>query len=563
MNKINIGTEIDLDDLLVSRMLIQANSGGGKSGLARKIMEQSYGIVPFIVIDYDGEYYTLKEKLSDVVVIGGHAADIPISLQAAALLPREIVSNRLSVVIDPSEMKMNGRIEYVKRFLESLMELPKTLWTKYLIFIEEAHKYCGEQEKQESGPAVRDLMSRGRKMGYCGILITQRISKLHKDAAAEANNKFVGRTNLDIDMDRAARELGFTSSSEYTRLSLRDLKPRHFFCYGTSIQPHHVHEVTIGLCETTIPKEGQIVDFKPKKPTAQLLQTLNKLNDLPKEAAKEALDKKELQAEISRLKVELGKKPLASQPIPDNNKQVQQARDEMRRHYTAVIKDRDAIILAAHGQVRKLQAILAKICQLSGAKPISIQPIPIAAPPPVSKIDTVKASRTSLTAASEKPAGNVQAGPLRYLKAAAMFYPNPISKKRMCAMAGTSFRSSTHRAYMASLKRDGLLEVINSDSFKATEKGISMAGELEQLPAPGQEMIDMWCSKLGNGPAIYLRKLAERYPRYIRKEDLAASAGTEYTKSTHRAYMAELNACQLIETTSDGVKASDELFESM
>src|ERR1700685_205952 len=103
MAKINIGTEIDLNDLLISRLLIQANSGGGKSGLARKIIEQSYGIVPFIVIDYDGEYYTLKEKLDDVIVIGGHAADIPISLQAAKLLPKEIISNRLSVVIDPRE----------------------------------------------------------------------------------------------------------------------------------------------------------------------------------------------------------------------------------------------------------------------------------------------------------------------------------------------------------------------------------------------------------------------------------------------------------------------------
>jgi len=36
MNKINIGTEIDLNDLLISRMLIQANSGGGfNNALAR------------------------------------------------------------------------------------------------------------------------------------------------------------------------------------------------------------------------------------------------------------------------------------------------------------------------------------------------------------------------------------------------------------------------------------------------------------------------------------------------------------------------------------------------
>ena len=101
------------------------------------------------------------------------------------------------------------------------MELPKQFWMSYFVFLEEAHKLCGEQDKQESASAVKDLMSRGRKMGYCGVLITQRIAKLHKDAAAECNNKFIGRTNLDIDMDRAAKELGFSGSSTYTRLSLR------------------------------------------------------------------------------------------------------------------------------------------------------------------------------------------------------------------------------------------------------------------------------------------------------------------------------------------------------
>lgn len=203
MSKINIGTEINLEDLLISRLLIQANSGGGKSGLARGIIENCYGKVPFIVMDCDGEYYTLKEKLDDVIIIGGHAADIPLSMQAVKMLPREIIGNRLSVVIDLSELKMydgatkKDRIHYVKYFLEAMMELPKQFWVPYLVFLEEVHKFCGEQDKQESGPAVRDLMSRGRKMGYCGILITQRISKLHKDAAAEVNNKFVGRTNLD------------------------------------------------------------------------------------------------------------------------------------------------------------------------------------------------------------------------------------------------------------------------------------------------------------------------------------------------------------------------------
>jgi DNA helicase HerA-like ATPase len=67
MAKINIGTEINLEDLLQSRLLIQANSGGGKSVLARVIIEETFGKVHFIVMDIEGEYYTLKEKYGDVL----------------------------------------------------------------------------------------------------------------------------------------------------------------------------------------------------------------------------------------------------------------------------------------------------------------------------------------------------------------------------------------------------------------------------------------------------------------------------------------------------------------
>lgn len=279
MQKINIGTEIDIMDLLTSRLLIQANSGGGKSVLARVIMEEVYNKVPFIVMDIEGEYYTLKEKHGDILVIGGSHADVPISLKSVKLLPKEIIANRLSVVIDMSDMQMNDRIMYSKLFLETMMDLPKEYWVNYLVFLEEAHKLCGEQDKQASATAVKDLMSRGRKRGYCGVLLTQRISKLHKDAAAECNNKFIGRTFLDIDLDRAAKELGLSSSAD--KNVIRNLAPGHFYAFGTSIIPHQVHTVKVNLPKTKIPKAGVDLNIKPQKPTAKVLALLTKLNELP------------------------------------------------------------------------------------------------------------------------------------------------------------------------------------------------------------------------------------------------------------------------------------------
>ena len=53
---------IDLPRLLETRMLIQANSGGGKSWAIRRLLEQTAGHVQQLVIDPEGEFATLREK---------------------------------------------------------------------------------------------------------------------------------------------------------------------------------------------------------------------------------------------------------------------------------------------------------------------------------------------------------------------------------------------------------------------------------------------------------------------------------------------------------------------
>jgi DNA helicase HerA-like ATPase len=53
---------VDLDRLLDTRLLVQANSGAGKSWGLRRILEQTHGAVQQFVIDPEGEFPTLREK---------------------------------------------------------------------------------------------------------------------------------------------------------------------------------------------------------------------------------------------------------------------------------------------------------------------------------------------------------------------------------------------------------------------------------------------------------------------------------------------------------------------
>src|SRR5229473_4938593 len=194
--------ELDLPALVDTRLLIQANSGGGKSWLLRLIAERAG--IQTIVLDNEGEFASLREAV-DVLLVGA-GGELPANPRHAALLARRLLEYKVSAVVDLYELKLAERRRFVKLFLESLIHLPRELWRPTLVILDEAHIYCPERGsgEAESTEAVISLMSQGRKRGYAGVIATQRLSKLHKDAAAEANNVTIGRTWLDADQARLA-----------------------------------------------------------------------------------------------------------------------------------------------------------------------------------------------------------------------------------------------------------------------------------------------------------------------------------------------------------------------
>lgn len=303
MTKINIfksKKRIDLETLIDSRMLICANSGGGKSYAARKLLEETHGKVMSIILDVEGEFKTLREKYDFLLV--GEGGDVPLSMRSAHLLPEKLLELNVSTIIDISELKRSERIQYVKKFLEALMESPRRLWRPCLVVLDETHTLCGQQEKQDSTFSVIDLMTRGRKRGFCGVLCTQRIAKLHKDAVAECNNLLIGRTVMDIDMKRAAEILGFTNKKDM--LSLRDLDAGEFFTFGTAISKR-IEKERVAHVKTTHPKVGMDLRGKIVPPTLKIKKLLKGLADLPHDEEKKIQKLRDYRDEIVVLKKQL------------------------------------------------------------------------------------------------------------------------------------------------------------------------------------------------------------------------------------------------------------------
>ena len=303
MNLINIfesKKKIDMSTLIDSRMLICANSGGGKSYAIRKIIEESHGKVMSIILDVEGEFKTLREKYDFLLI--GKEGDVPLNMKSAHLLPQKLMELNISTIIDISDLKRPDRITYVKKFLESLMELPRKYWKPCLIVLDEVHQLAGQQEKQDSTYSVIDVATRGRKRGYCLVACTQRIAKLHKDVVAELNNYMVGRTGLDIDMKRAGEILGFIEKK--MSLSLRDLEPGEFYVFGTAISKG-VQKEKIGEVQTTHPRVGMDLTEKIVPPTSKIKNMLAKLSDLPQKAEEELKEKGDYIRRIRSLEAQI------------------------------------------------------------------------------------------------------------------------------------------------------------------------------------------------------------------------------------------------------------------
>lgn len=307
--KFDIGTKVDLDLLMDGRLLIQGQSGSGKSYLLRKILEETHGKVPHLIIDRDGEYYTLKEKHDYVLIGRGSEGEIPINMKYIETMCHELLRNNINAILDLSEQKPRERMRFVKEFSEALLDSPKEIRHPVIYAIDEAHLFAPEIGRRrgnkaiedDSTEAVIDICSNGRKRGICTILITQRISKLANDAISEMDNRIYGRTIFDLDVERVGKELGMKRADANV---LKQLKDGQFYAFGRAIGTDVV-EFQASRAKTTHPKISKSKWKAVPKASNKVKSDLLKLVDIPEEAEKELKTKDDLKKRIKELEVQV------------------------------------------------------------------------------------------------------------------------------------------------------------------------------------------------------------------------------------------------------------------
>lgn len=545
----NADLKLDLNRLIETRCLVQANSGGGKSWALRRILEQTHGKIQQIVIDVEDEFHTLREKY-DYILAGSTGGDCPADVRTAPVLARRLLELNVSAIIGIFELKAHDRIRFVRQFLDAMVNAPRELWHPVLVIVDEAHVFCPQHGEAESAGAVIDLMTRGRKRGFCGILATQRISKLHKDAAAEANNKLIGRSALDVDMKRASDELGFSSREEQMRL--RTLKPGEFYAFGPALSDV-VTPVRVGSIATSHPQAGHRTAAAPP-PRETIKKVLAKLTDLPKQAAEEATTIQGFKVRIQELEKQLRQTSAGIDP-----KAMERARQEGRQ---ATERESRSKIISLENEIQRQARILQKIntmvrAHLDYPAP-KIENTRLAnVPPPAAAPRIERAASVPQYTSSDASIPKAE----RLILTALSQYPKGRSKVQIGVLTGYAHSGGAFNNAMGALRSKGWIEG-GSDLLKITAAGEAAAGPADPLPK-GIDLLRQWQRDLGKAEREILDVLFEVYPNPLTKSEIADQTPSRYQANggSFNNAIGKLRTLELIKGRRDMVLSAD-LVES-
>lgn len=550
---------LEIESLITGKVLVQAMSGGGKSYAVRRILEQIHGLAQQIVIDPEGEYHTLRELYDHVLI--GPGGEGPATIESAAKMATRLLELGVSAIIDISDLG-TARAEYVKRFLGSIMDAPRELWHPLVLTIDEAQKFCPEKGAGEavSSEAVKDYATRGRKRGFSLIVATQRIAELHKTVGAECQHKLIGRTCLDVDIDRARRPLGMSASHADNFLPQLNAGVFYVAGFGLAGKPR---PVWIGGVKTTHPKAG-MGSMPVTPPRNKVKAILAQFSDIPKEAAAEARTVDQLKARVRELEQDIA--PLHSVDLGAVSALTAE-RDELRRK----LEDSERMVKLQGDTFEKLTARLDRLTDdLVEIRNTYVNTLE----------DEVETESDSLPEALDRQmdvpgtGGHTQRLP-RGVAMSAMeraflvvlaqrgFRQDtkakvPIQRSKILLWSNYA-RSGTSGKAFASLVTKSWAEPHGGSSLSITPAGLLALGPFEKLPT-GRALREQISRSLDAMARAFFEKICNAWPNAIDRKAVLEGTGYARSGTSGRAFAYLVAREYVIATGKGALRAAEELF---
>jgi len=203
--------KLSVQDHLISQPLAEVGiRNSGKSYTAGRICEDLCEVKQsFIVVDPEGEYWTLKERYPVIVAavgrpVGrpkGYKADLIVTSENASLLAKRVVEKGYSLVLDLRNATLAESYAALANFLESLYQAEGQHNRPFVLIMEEAHVLVPEvgrvrlKEIRDAQNKVIywtwEIAARGRHRGLGYVCIARRAAEVAKAVLSQCPTRII------------------------------------------------------------------------------------------------------------------------------------------------------------------------------------------------------------------------------------------------------------------------------------------------------------------------------------------------------------------------------------
>lgn len=606
-NEILIGYEVDtnlpvtttIEDIIKNRTLAEGDSGSGKSHLMTVQIEGSDQKAQRLIIDIEGEYFTLKNNFQFLLMGKTNETvkvDIDLNLTDIYVekLAKKLLEKSIDTIIDLSEYP-NEATHFISILFKAILKYSKLMKRPLLIFLDEAHIFAPEKGigNEESLRAVIEMAKRGRKRGIGIICGTQAIADFSKNVVRQLRTRFIGNCNYDKDIKTACHYLGFSRDREHELTTLGE--DHNFFVAGAGLKvgdkkPNKVIkikaiETLTELYDFKFDKKIKIID---KDPNA-IRNLKDEFKDIPQEITEELTEKEKLQIKVNELYKQLSEKTeQLRKSVNEQSKKGMVDNKELERlenNFIYLLNKRDQIIkdlknlldtiqtyLEAYGEgaSQKAQKFLEENRKISipekytrPIKPVKQETLtqgPIAQASKNIELETPIDVSTKFEDTVQPTNDNelkISPRERAYLIALAQA-GKVITRRRMVLTSGHSIKSSGIKDTISKFHINKLINKVGQD-LEITQKGLEILGDYDRIPEDLESKIRYWKLHLRKGPSAFLQVLYDQQGIPIQINELANKAGYSPLSSGIKDIKSELNTRGLINTVPDGIILSDEM----
>lgn len=545
-------------DAVTETFAILAVKRAGKSNAAVVMAEEMYDAgVPWVAVDPKGDWWGVRAAGDgetpglSVLVLGGLHGDIPLEPTAGKLIADLIAEERITCVLDVSEMTKADQRRFLTDFADRLYRRN----TEPLhVFCEEADEYIPQRVLGEAAKLVGAFETLVKRGGFRGIgitLITQRSASLNKDVLTQAGTLIAMRTPSPQDRKAVLAWIDYHAASRDVVDELPMLEAGEAWVFSpqwlkalTKIRFRRRRTFDSGAT----PKVGG----KPRPPATLADVDLAAIKEQMAETIEKAKadDPKELRKRIKQLERQLAERPTAEPQIIVETETVevpvlsQDAVEALRGASGALSLTRDVLDAA-------MKAFATPGVPRASATTAATRRQPRPAPP------AAAARPTSAPRATVDPDGAVT-GPMRKLLAVLATY-GPRTKRQLAMQAGYSAKGGGFNNPLSALRSGGYVE--RGEPIAVTQAGLDALGDFDPLPT-GQALIDHWMGQLSGPERKILQPLIDAWPNTLSKEALADVAGYTPVGGGFNNPLSRLRTLELV-TRGPDISLTDDFADAI